>query len=358
MNNGVSGSGRMLLLLAEPGVQEQTSCLAASLASGDVDDRKTRVFPRQHQRHSAAGRAGRTRTADRAGAWLAGELVLLAPSDRRRLRQRAIGWPPSMCAAMAAATSLHAIEAYAIKEMCADIAGLVEGLGEKQAILIGHDWGAPIVWNTSLFFPDKVRAVAGLSVPHTGRGPAPRIELFRNIYKDRFFYQLYFQEPGVAEAEFEADLRTALRKIYYSGFRRRQEGGPEADQAGRREISRRPCRSRSVPGLAHGSRPRLLCRAIRAERLSRTAQPLPHGRARLCPAGGDRGPQDRAAGRLHRGPASIRFSPSSPASTLSKSCASTSPIFGSSGSSMAPATGFSRNVLTRSMRRCWNGCEG
>jgi len=120
----------------------------------------------------------------------------------------------------------HAIEAYAIKEMCADIAGLVEGLGEKQAILIGHDWGAPIVWNTALFFPDRVRAVAGLSVPHTGRGPAPRIQLFRNLYKDRFFYQIYFQEPGVAEAEFEADLRTSLRKIYYGGSGEGRKAGP------------------------------------------------------------------------------------------------------------------------------------
>jgi pimeloyl-ACP methyl ester carboxylesterase len=107
------------------------------------------------------------------------------------------------------------IEAYAIKEMCADIAGLVTALGETQAILIGHDWGAPIVWNTALFHPESVRAVAGLSVPHTGRGPAPRIELFRRMYRDRFFYQLYFQTPGVAEAELEADVRTSLRKIYY-----------------------------------------------------------------------------------------------------------------------------------------------
>ena len=120
----------------------------------------------------------------------------------------------------------QAIEAYSIKELAADIAGLIEGLGEKQAILIGHDWGAPIVWNTSLFFPDKVRAVAGLSVPHTGRGPAPRIQLFRNIYKDRFFYQIYFQEPGVAEAEFEADLRTALRKIYYQASGESRQAGP------------------------------------------------------------------------------------------------------------------------------------
>jgi pimeloyl-ACP methyl ester carboxylesterase len=121
-----------------------------------------------------------------------------------------------------------AIEAYAIKEMCADIAGLVEGLGERQAILVGHDWGAPIVWNTSLFFPQRVRAVAGLSVPHAGRGPAPRIELFRNIYKDRFFYQLYFQQPGVAEAELETDVRASLRKIYYaaSGEGRKAAPGP------------------------------------------------------------------------------------------------------------------------------------
>jgi pimeloyl-ACP methyl ester carboxylesterase len=109
----------------------------------------------------------------------------------------------------------EAVEAYAIKEMCADIAGLIAALGEAQAILVGHDWGAPIVWNTALFYPDKVRAVAGLSVPHTGRGPAPRIELFRKIYKDRFFYQLYFQEPGIAEAELESDVRVSLRKIYY-----------------------------------------------------------------------------------------------------------------------------------------------
>jgi pimeloyl-ACP methyl ester carboxylesterase len=109
----------------------------------------------------------------------------------------------------------QAIEAYAIKEMCADIAGLVTALGESRAILIGHDWGAPIVWNTALFHTEKVRAVVGLSVPHTGRGPAPRIELFRKMYKDRFFYQLYFQSPGVAEAELEADVRTSLRKVYY-----------------------------------------------------------------------------------------------------------------------------------------------
>jgi pimeloyl-ACP methyl ester carboxylesterase len=132
------------------------------------------------------------------------------------------------------------IAAYAIKEMCADIAGLVTALGETHAILIGHDWGAPIVWNTALFHPEKVKAVAGLSVPHTGRGPAPRIELFQRLYKDRFFYQLYFQTPGVAEAELEADVRISLRKIYYWASGEGIKAGPRSDK---------PANARLLDGL-------------------------------------------------------------------------------------------------------------
>src|SRR5882672_2455562 len=109
-----------------------------------------------------------------------------------------------------------AIEAYAIESLCADIDGLIAALGAERAIVVGHDWGAAIAYGTALFHPGRVRAVAGLSVPHLGRGPMPSVELFRKIHKDRFFYQLYFQEPGVAEAELEADVRRSLRKIYYA----------------------------------------------------------------------------------------------------------------------------------------------
>jgi pimeloyl-ACP methyl ester carboxylesterase len=109
----------------------------------------------------------------------------------------------------------HEIEAYDMASMTADMAGLIAALGEKQAVVIGHDWGAPIAWNTALLHPGKVRAVAGLSVPYTGTGPAPFIEIAKQVYKDKFFYQIYFQEPGVAEAELEADVRDALAKIYY-----------------------------------------------------------------------------------------------------------------------------------------------
>ena len=116
-----------------------------------------------------------------------------------------------------------AIEAYSIKDICADIGGLIAALGAERAVVVGHDWGAVITYRTALFHPERVRAVAGLGVPYLARGPMPSIQLFRNIYKDRFFYQLYFQEPGVAEAELEADVRTSLRKFYYWSSGERQK---------------------------------------------------------------------------------------------------------------------------------------
>lgn len=121
-----------------------------------------------------------------------------------------------------------AIESYAIKELAADIGALIDALDARQAIVIGHDWGAAITYATALFHPHRVTALAGLSVPYLGRGSMPSVELFRKIYKDRFFYQLYFQEPGVAEAELEADVRTSLRKLYYwsSGDARSIQANP------------------------------------------------------------------------------------------------------------------------------------
>ena len=109
-----------------------------------------------------------------------------------------------------------AIEAYAIKDLSADIDGLIAALGADRAVVVGHDWGRRSPTARRCSTPSVFVRVAGLSVPHLGRGPAPSIELYRKVYKDRFFYQLYFQEPGVAEAELEADVRRSLRKIYYA----------------------------------------------------------------------------------------------------------------------------------------------
>src|SRR3954452_9301935 len=108
------------------------------------------------------------------------------------------------------------IAAYTIRNLAADVAALIDQLGDGRAILFGHDWGAPIVWNTALLYPEKVGAVAGLSVPYVPRGPISRIEALNAAYKDRFFYQLYFQKEGEAERELEANISVGLRKAYFA----------------------------------------------------------------------------------------------------------------------------------------------
>lgn len=113
----------------------------------------------------------------------------------------------------------HAIEAYDMESLTADVAGVADALQPgAPAILVGHDWGAPIVWNSALTRPERFRAVAALSVPFTGVPERPFTETFRRAFtsKGRFFYQEWFQEPGPAEAEAEADVRDFLRKFYYA----------------------------------------------------------------------------------------------------------------------------------------------
>jgi pimeloyl-ACP methyl ester carboxylesterase len=108
------------------------------------------------------------------------------------------------------------VASYRLTELCADTAAVIDALGDGAAIVFGHDWGAPIAWNTARLHPDKVRAVAGLSVPYLPVGPVSSLELWQQVYGDRFFYQNYFQEPGVAERELGRDTASSLRKIYYA----------------------------------------------------------------------------------------------------------------------------------------------
>jgi pimeloyl-ACP methyl ester carboxylesterase len=82
------------------------------------------------------------------------------------------------------------------------------------AVVVGHDWGAPVAWNTALFRPDRVRGVVGLSVPYRPRGARPPLSILRSALGEEF-YQIYFQQPGVAEADFERDFRQSVRRALY-----------------------------------------------------------------------------------------------------------------------------------------------
>jgi pimeloyl-ACP methyl ester carboxylesterase len=108
------------------------------------------------------------------------------------------------------------VASYTMRELTSDVAAVARAVSPEPVVLFGHDWGAPIVWHTALLHPECVRAVAGLSVPYIPAGDTFGLEMFDQLYADRFFYQLYFQAPGVVEAELGADVAGALRKIYFA----------------------------------------------------------------------------------------------------------------------------------------------
>ena len=109
------------------------------------------------------------------------------------------------------------IAAYSIFHTVGDMVALVEALGEKQAVIIGHDWGAPVAWHAALFRPDIFTAVAGLSVPPPFRGRGRPLDTLRDSGITNFYWQ-YFQTPGVAEAELERDVALSMRTLLGRGF--------------------------------------------------------------------------------------------------------------------------------------------
>jgi len=109
-----------------------------------------------------------------------------------------------------------AIEAYMLLHLVGDIVGLVGALGEKTAVVAGHDWGATVAWHAALLRPDIFRGVVGLSVPFRPRG-ATRPTTVMPQTDEAVFYQLYFQVPGVAEAELGRDPSATIRRLLYTG---------------------------------------------------------------------------------------------------------------------------------------------
>lgn len=149
----------------------------------------------------------------------------------------------------------HDIADYTLTKICGDVAAVIDDLGGgRPAIVLGHDWGAPIAWNTARLHPDRVRAVCGLSVPYFPITTDNPLDRWRELYTDqgRFFYQIYFQDEGVAEAELGADTLTSIRKIYYSASGDAHAAGPSglaADGRGADFVRDKPVGSGLLDGL-------------------------------------------------------------------------------------------------------------
>ena len=101
------------------------------------------------------------------------------------------------------------IDRYTLLHLVGDMAGVVSALGYSEAAIVGHDWGAPVAWYAALFRPDIFKAIAALSVPFRPRSPVLPTSVMPQT-ETSVFYQLYFQEPGVAEREYESDVRKTI----------------------------------------------------------------------------------------------------------------------------------------------------
>ena len=109
-----------------------------------------------------------------------------------------------------------AVESYSMRNMTADVVGLLDAVSVSHAVIVGHDWGARIAWRSAQLHPIRFTAVAALSVPYFTRSPVAPLEALAQWSKDTFNFALYYQEPGVAEAELEDDVRRSLRQFFYS----------------------------------------------------------------------------------------------------------------------------------------------
>ena len=125
-----------------------------------------------------------------------------------------------------------AVEDYTIHHLVGDLAGLLDALSIERAVVVGHDWGGSVAWSMAQLAPHRVAGVVGVNTPFFPRPPMKPTVLMRAMAQGSFHYILYFQKPGVAEAELDADPARTLAGFFQSPDRARLEellkAGPAA----------------------------------------------------------------------------------------------------------------------------------
>ncbi|HUR77136.1 MAG TPA: alpha/beta hydrolase [Acidimicrobiales bacterium] len=107
-----------------------------------------------------------------------------------------------------------AIEDYDIVHLTDDLVGILDALGEEKAVMVGHDWGSFVVSHMAMMQPERTRALVNMSVPFTPRGQLSVVEMLKMVIpEDTFFYILYFQEVGPADADLAADPRETMTRL-------------------------------------------------------------------------------------------------------------------------------------------------
>jgi pimeloyl-ACP methyl ester carboxylesterase len=108
------------------------------------------------------------------------------------------------------------VDAYTVLHLVGDAVGVLDAVGADSAVVVGHDWGAPVAWHTALLRPERVRGVVGLSVPFLPRGETRPTEGLARRHGPGH-YMLHFQQPGIADTELASDPRATFRRLLSRG---------------------------------------------------------------------------------------------------------------------------------------------
>jgi pimeloyl-ACP methyl ester carboxylesterase len=185
---------------------------------------------------------------------------------------------------------------YTILHNVGDIVALVAALGEKKAIIVGHDWGAPVAWTAAMMRPDLFPAVVAMSVPHRPRSAAAPLQTLKDAGLGNYYW-IYFQKPGVAEAEFERDPSVTLRKLLY-GVRAIFDRSRESMLVSGKGFLVR-CGREVAAGVAARRGHREVRERVSAHRFSRRSQLVSQHRSQLGADCAVAGRDDPSAGVVH-----------------------------------------------------------
>ncbi|HEX5733811.1 MAG TPA: alpha/beta hydrolase [Blastocatellia bacterium] len=108
------------------------------------------------------------------------------------------------------------IESYSTKNRAADVVGLLDALNADKCVLVGNDWGSGLGWAIAQLYPQRIAAMFHLNIAYAPRGDEPPLASIAKFASGHFNFALHFQEPGVAEKEFEKDVKASIRRFLYA----------------------------------------------------------------------------------------------------------------------------------------------
>ncbi|MGH2842131.1 MAG: alpha/beta fold hydrolase [Solirubrobacteraceae bacterium] len=132
------------------------------------------------------------------------------------------------------------VDDYSVKNLVADVSGLLDALGIEQAVWFGHDWGSMPAWYAGVYDPDRVLGVGSLCTPYFTPGDADLVEIYDELRGPKH-YMRTFQEPGYARGAARTRRRGYVSRSDPRAWlqTRSVQAGAEGDSGTARRLVRR-----------------------------------------------------------------------------------------------------------------------